>query len=559
MKFWIALILTVPIMFPIPGWLAWALATPVQFYCGWGFYRGSWGRPNMNTLVALGTSAAYGYSVWSFFEGGHLYFDTSAILVTLILLGRFLEMRAMMRAQGGMHALLSMQPKEARVGDRLVPIGEVQVGDVVTVRPNETVPVDGVVLEGASHVDESMLTGESRPVKKGNEDEVTGGTLNREGLLAVRATGLGEESRLGRIVRLVEEAQKSKAPVQRLADRVSAYFVPAVVLVAVLTWIFNDLMAAIAVLIIACPCALGMATPMVLVVAVARAARDGILVKNAAGLELASSVRGIVLDKTGTVTEGKMEVVEASDGEAAVIAASLTRHSLHPVSQAIAKFLSAVKPEEVEGLEEIPGRGLKGVIGGHECFLDRGKVLRDGEVLGEFVLGDRVRVGAKDMIEALSEMGVQSYLVSGDRRDEVERVARELGIREWRSEVTPAEKGALVKEWDAGMCGDGVNDAVALAASRVGFAVGSGTDVAMESAAIGLMQDPLVGLVKSIRLSRMTMRKVRQNLFLAFFYNVAAIPLAAVGLLHPIVASVAMALSSLSVVGNALLLRRKGA
>lgn len=551
-----------------PLW-QWALATPVQFYCGYPFYRGILGM-GMNTLVGLGTSAAYGYSIYAIFDGRELYFETSAVLVTLILLGRYLEARSIKRAKSGVTALLHMQQKEARLGDKMVPIATIQVGDVLTVLPGETVPVDGSVVEGSAHVDESMLTGESVPIAKAIGAQVYSGTINSDGKLLIKAEKLGSETALGRIIKMVEEAQQSKAPIQKVVSRISRIFVPVVLLIALMTfglWFAFDakeaIMNAVAVLVIACPCALGLATPMVIVVATARAAREGILVKNAEGLEMASHLKSLVLDKTGTVTEGQLTVEECTSEQIKIYAKSLTQNSNHPISYAINTYLKDVKPTQVSDFVEIKGRGIEGVIEGKRVFLGRcdvedprivSGVKVDGVLMGYFALSDKIRQGAAQMVARLKWMGITPYLVSGDRMVVVEKVAKELGIDKAFGEVKPECKADKVKsiEGPVGMVGDGINDAPALAVADVGFALGTGTDVAMESASIGLMH---ADVADAIALSKLTMRKIRQNLFFAFIYNCLGIPIAALGLLNPMIAGAAMGLSSISVVLNSVLLR----
>lgn len=564
----------------VSGWWQFGLASVVQFYGGYNFYKMAIsallkGKTNMHTLVTLGTSAAYGFSVYALFCGGHLYFETSGFLITMILLGRLFETRALASAKGGMQSLLKMQPNEARVGDAMVPIEELKVGVRVTVRPGETVPVDGVVVEGESSVNESMLTGESLPVKKVMGAEVFTGTSNGQGSLVIEAIKLGAESSLGRIIDMVAKAQASKAPVQKLVDIVAGRFSVTVLGIAVVTflvWAFFDVreavISAVAVLVIACPCALGLATPTVLMVATAKGAKAGILIKDAAGLELMGKLKAIIFDKTGTVTAGKMAVDEVV-GDVKGLAKALSKRSSHPISEAIFDVCKDEADLKVSDFREVPGSGLEAVFEGKKVFLGKGEGIRDvrvasvikvdGEVKGMFYLNDPIKVGAKESVEALQDAGLKLYLVSGDRIPVVEKVATELGFDGCFGEVLPEEKAGFVARLQeehtfVGMVGDGINDAVALAKADVGIAMGSGTDVAMENAKIGLMHGRVD---EAFRLSRLTMRKIKQNIFFAFIYNSLGIPLAAFGLLNPMIAGTAMALSSITVVGNSILLGKK--
>jgi len=592
--------------------LQWALATLVQFGAGYSFYVAGYkslrsGSANMDVLVALGTSAAYFYSLFAvlFHFSTYLYFETSAVLIALILLGRLIENYTKKNAQGGMKALLKMQAKSARVkvGDQTndVPIEEVKVGDVVVVRPGESIPVDGEVIIGGSHVDESMLTGESVPVRKEGGDKAFTGTVNGEGVLEIKATKLGSETSLGNIIRLVEQAQNSKAPIQKLADKVSGVFVPAVLAIAFITffiWGFTGdwmggLISGIAVLVIACPCALGLAVPTVIMVACARGAKEGILVKDAEGLEKMRLVSAIIVDKTGTVTEGILSVTklqsDLSEEEFLRNATRLTQHSDHPASKAITLFAKEkrVSTEKIEAFKAHSGKGLSGIHEGDEYALgspqflksigvelgelgvliekERGIVValsKQKKCIGYVVLSDKIKKDTLGAIEALHKMGKKIYLLSGDRKPVVEEVANTLHVDGFFAEVLPEEKALFVKKlqeqnYVTGMVGDGINDAPALATADVGFAVASGTDVAMESATVGLMRSNLSNLVDALHLSKKTFTKIRQNLFFAFFYNCLGIPLAAVGLLNPMIAGAAMALSSISVVLNSLTLKSK--
>ncbi|MCB1110160.1 MAG: copper-translocating P-type ATPase [Chlamydiia bacterium] len=604
-----AILLAAPLLIPMLGGhlsvsVQMVLATFVQFGAGYSFYIGSYkslrsGTANMDVLVALGTSAAYFYSLAAaiFYFSTHLYFETSAVLIALILLGRFFEHKSKQNAQSGMKALLKMEAKSARIkkegGFKEVPIEAVTHGDLVIVRPGESVPVDGEVVEGVSHLDESMLTGESVPVQKEKGKMVFAGTLNKEGSLEIKATRLGKETSLGKIIRLVEEAQGSKAPIQRLADQISGIFVPIVLGIALLTfliwgWGMHDwlegLISGIAVLVIACPCALGLAVPTVIMVACAQGAKQGVLVKDAEGLELAVRVEALVIDKTGTVTEGNLSVsaMYTSLSEEAFLkkAATLARYSNHPLSEAITKRAEGLPLEEVKDFKSHDGKGLsgKGFLLGSPRFLkeqgvDCSAFDMDGETdvvvalaegkqcTGYFTLSDQIKEDSAEAVAALHRLGKKVYLLSGDRRPVVEAVANTLSLDGFYAEVLPEDKAKVVqafqeKEQVVGMVGDGINDAPALALADVGFAIASGTDVAMENASIGLMRSNLTNLLDAIRLSKKVFVKIRQNLFFAFFYNCAGIPLAALGLLNPMIAGLAMALSSISVVLNSLTIRR---
>jgi len=656
-RFWVSAVLTAGIVFlelpsmlglttgPLPGlWtqgLLLALALPVQFWGGAPFLRGAWttvrrGSADMNTLVALSTLTAFLYSLavtvmtviphagpdtW----GHHTYFDTSATIITLILFGRLLETRARARMGEALGRLMALQPTVARVlrdGSEVeVPVEDVQVGDLIVLRPGDRIPVDGEVVEGFSTVDESPVTGESVPVDKRPGDRVVSGTLNQTGRLVFRATQVGDATVLQQMIRLVERAQASKAPVQRLADRWSARFVPAVLGVAVLTFLVwglggpeprwvNAMVSAIAVLIIACPCALGLATPTAVVVGVGRGATRGILVKNAETFEKAARLRVIVFDKTGTLTTGELqvrtvEVLDPAESEAEVLrlAASVEQASEHPIARAIVEAARARGLESlaVEDFRAEAGVGVRGIVEGRrvvvgtasvldreavpadaaarararmEALGQRGEtpvvVIVDGRPLGIVTVADRVRPEAQAVLRDLRAMGVRTVMLTGDVPTTAAAIARELGIDEYRARVLPHEKAAHIRELQAtgsivGMVGDGINDAPALAQADVGIAMGRGTDIAVESAEIVLLRNDLRGVVEAIRLARATVRTIRQNLFLSFIYNVLAIPLAAgvlypwFGLrLHPSVAAAAMAMSSVSVVTNSLRLRRTG-
>ncbi len=629
----LAITLSLPLVLPmagllfgahwmLPAWLQFALATPVQFWLGARFYRAGWSAlkartGNMDLLVALGTSAGYGLSVYHLFSwNGHhgvapLYFEASAVVITLVLLGKWLEARAKRQTTAAIRALQALRPATARVlrdgTEHEVPVAQVRTGDTVFVRPGERFPVDGRVIEGRTHADESMISGESLPVPKAEGDRVIGGAVNGEGRLAVETLAIGAESVLARIIRLVEDAQAKKAPIQRVVDRVSSVFVPVVVAIALVTLIgwgvttgnWNDaILNAVAVLVIACPCALGLATPTAIMAGTGVAARAGILIKDAQALETAHSIATVAFDKTGTLTQGRPVLTEAIavDGDSAALlrdAATLQRGSEHPLAKALLQAAGDAHVGIATGVEAVPGRGLRGVVGGRtlligsdrmmqEAALDlsplasRADVLREtghtvswiaeagdtasARLLGLLAFRDRPRDEAREAIGRLHALGVRTVMISGDNAGAATAVAREIGIDQVRANVLPADKAAAVaelrREGVVAMVGDGINDAPALASADVGIAMGSGTDVAMHAAGITLMRpDPML-VADAIEISRRTTRKIHQNLFWAFVYNIVGIPLAAFGLLDPVVAGAAMAFSSVSVVANTLLLRR---
>ena len=604
------------------GWLQLALATPVQFVVGWVFYRDAYlnlrsRNANMSVLVALGTSAAYVYSVVALLAGDRLgirglYFEVSAILITLVLLGKYLEAVAKGRTSEAIKQLVRLQAKSARVlragAEVDVPLSAVEIGDVVLVRPGERVPVDGEVLEGRSAVDESMLTGESMPVEKGPGAEVVGGTLNREGFLRFRAIRIGADTVLAQIVRAVEEAQGSRAPIQRVADEISNVFVPAVIGVALLTlaaWLLttHDLTAALlamtAVLVIACPCALGLATPTAVMVGIGRGAQRGVLFRGGAHLEMAARIDTVVLDKTGTLTRGEPAVTDVVQvgsmpaDEVIALAASAERSSEHPLAAALvaAAHERGLALSEPAAFVAAPGGGVRANVGGRRVLIgteallaDAGIVTRhagdererqeseartamlvavDGELVGVVAAADTLKPEARETVAALDAMDIEVWLVTGDNRRTAEAIAAQAGIALERvlARVLPNDKASRVRELrDRGrrvaMVGDGVNDAPALATADLGIAIGTGTDVAIEAADVTLMRGDLRGVVASIELGRATMRKVRQNLFWALAYNVVGIPVAALGFLNPVLAGAAMALSSVSVTTNSTLLKR---
>jgi len=654
-RFWISLVLTAPILLLAmsdliggirslpthwPNGIQLVLATPVVLWGGWPFFHRAWmsvkhRRPNMFTLIAMGTGAAYLYSVIaalfpglfpSSFRGPQgevaVYFEAAAVITTLVLLGQVLELRGRRRTSGAIRALLGLAPRTARVvrsegEEEDVPLERVRVGDRLRVRPGERIPVDGVVLEGTSFVDESMVTGEPMPVEKGPGSWVIGGTVNGTGSFLMRAERVGHEMLLQQIVRLVSEAQRSRAPIQRLADRVAAYFVPAVILVAAITFLVwsvvgpeprlaHALVNAVAVLIIACPCALGLATPMAIMVGTGRGALAGVLVRNAEAVELLEKVDTLVLDKTGTLTEGRPHLIsivalaELTEAEVLRSAASLERGSEHPVAHAVLKAAErrGIALAEVRDFRSLPGRGAQGVVDGHTVAIGNERlveelgleteadmvrpqveamrrlgqtvlfVIVDGELVGLLGIADPIKESAREAIAALRREKLRIVMVTGDHRQTAEAVARELGIDEVIAEVMPEQKADVVRRLKAegrcvAMAGDGVNDAPALAEAHVGIAMGTGTDVAIESAAIVLVKGDVRGIVRARRLSRATMRNIRQNLFFAFAYNLLGVPIAA-GIFYPIfglllspmIAAAAMTFSSVSVVANALRLHR---
>ncbi|MFN4010232.1 MAG: heavy metal translocating P-type ATPase [Pannonibacter sp.] len=624
-----AVLLTLPLVVPMvlmPFGIHWMpspmtqllLATPVQVFVGARFYRGAVkalasGGANMDVLVALGTSAAFGYSLYRVFVpggAGHLYFEASAVILTLVLLGKLLETRAKRSTSAAVRALAALRPDTANrmVGEDVetVPLSEIRLGDRVLVRPGERVPVDGTILSGTSELDEALITGESLPVTRQSGDWVTAGTVNGSGALQVDVGALGEDTTLARIIRLVEGAQASRAPVQKLVDQVSAVFVPVVLVLAALTfaaWWFlaadfdAALSTAVAVLVIACPCALGLATPTALVAGTGAAARAGILIRDIEALEVAHRLKVVAFDKTGTLTEGRPVVTDVvafdKDTDRLLsVAASAQLASEHPLAHAMvnaarARNLPLAAPKEFEA---VPGQGLVAVIGGHalaignEALMDQLKIDRftadslrrnfeadgktsvivalDGRAVGVIAMADEIRPTARGALEALKAQGIRTAMVTGDTEAVARSVAARIGLDDVRASVRPegkAEAIASLRQSAGGavaMVGDGLNDAPALAAADIGIAMGSGADVAMEAAGITLMRsDPLM-VAEAIAVSRATFAKIRQNLFWAFAYNVIGIPLAAMGLLSPALAGAAMALSSVSVVTNASLLRR---
>jgi Cu+-exporting ATPase len=650
-RFWAGLALTVPLLALAMGgmwlrtglaprtsqWIEFLLATPVVLWGGWPFFERGWQSvvnrsANMFTLIAMGTGVAYLYSAMAVMapgvfpeslraEGGAVpvYFEAAAAIVVLVLLGQVLELRARAQTSSAIRALLDLSPKTARKitdggGETDIPLEQVVVGDRLRVRPGEKVPVDGVVLEGASAVDESMITGESIPVEKGPGSRVVGGTVNGNGGLVTRAEKVGSETLLAQIVRLVSEAQRSRAPIQRLADVVSSYFVPAVMAAAVATFVAwglwgpqprlaYALVNAVAVLIIACPCALGLATPMAIMVGTGRGARAGVLIKNAEALEILEKVDTLVVDKTGTLTEGKPKltnlspVKELRDEEFLRIVASLERASEHPLAAAIVAGATerGIQLATVRDFQSVPGRGVRGFVEGREVAAGTGRFIQelgvmipeqtqlsffawetplavaiDGRFAGRIGVADPIKESTPAAIRELREQGIRVVMLTGDSRATAEAVAKKLGIEEFESEVLPEKKVEVVKRLQAqgrvvAMAGDGVNDAPALAQADVGIAMGTGTDVAMESGSVTLVKGDLRGIVRARRLSRATMRNIRQNLVWAFGYNALGVPVAGgvlypffgfAALLNPILAAAAMSFSSVSVISNSLRLRR---
>jgi Cu+-exporting ATPase len=615
----------------LPGWWQCLLATPVQFVLGARFYRAGWraaraGEGNMDLLVAIGTSAAWGLSMWQLLvhgdaHGAHYYFEGAAVVITLVMLGKWLEARARRRTTEAITALQALRPDEVRLRrdgrEQRAAVSAVFVGDELLVRPGERIPLDGVLLEGSTHVDESFMTGESRPRPRVPGDPLVGGSINGEGAIVLRVSAVGAETVLARIIRLVEDAQARKAPIQRLVDRVSRVFVPAVLALALVTLLgwglgtgdwTQAILNAVAVLVIACPCALGLATPTAIMAGTGVAARHGILISDVQALETAHSVTRVAFDKTGTLTLGRPSVVACEPAEGLdpgallALAARVQAGSEHPLARAVSQALGAAggaPPQAAGQVHALAGRGVAGRVADDMVWIGNARLLAeigvadaersawtaraqahaargltvswvargpaDGlappSVAGLLAFGDTARPGAAQALQRLRAMGVRTAMLTGDSRGAAEAIARELGVDEVRAELLPEQKSAAIGAWRAAgevvaMVGDGVNDAPALAAADVGIAMGGGTDVAMHAAGITLMRgDP--GLVAdAIAVSRRTWSKIRQNLFWAFAYNVVGLPLAALGHLDPVIAGAAMAFSSVSVVSNALLLRR---
>ncbi|NCU18589.1 heavy metal translocating P-type ATPase [Pallidibacillus pasinlerensis] len=600
-------------------WFQFILATPVQFIIGWQFYVGAYknlrnGGANMDVLVALGTSAAYFYSLYealktfgnSAYEP-HLYFETSAILITLILFGKYLEARAKSQTTNAISELLNLQAKEARVlrdgKEVMIPVEEVVVGDHLIVKPGEKIPVDGIVVKGRTSVDESMLTGESIPIEKNPGANVIGATMNKNGSIEIEATKVGKDTALASIIKVVEEAQGSKAPIQRLADVISGYFVPIVIGIAILTFIIwisfvqpgqlePALIAAIAVLVIACPCALGLATPTSIMVGTGRAAETGILFKGGEHLERTHQINTVVLDKTGTITKGKPEVTDFIGNEKTLqLLASAEKGSEHPLAGAIVAYAeeNGIEFLDVEDFKAIPGYGIEASIDGNHILVGNRKLMNNhqinidgyeeklvefetngktamliainGEYSGTIAVADTIKETAPEAIKQLKEMGIEVVMLTGDNERTAQAIAKQAGIDQVIAQVLPEEKAEKVKQLQAqgkkvAMVGDGVNDAPALVTADIGIAIGTGTEVAIEAADITILGGELLLIPKAIKISHATIRNIKQNLFWAFGYNTAGIPIAAAGFLAPWLAGAAMALSSVSVVTNALRLKR---
>jgi Cu+-exporting ATPase len=615
---------------PIPAlpWFTWGvwlfiLVTPVQFIGGWGFYKGSWTAIrtrtiNMDFLIALGTTVAYLYSVAVVFapdilpvkvEEREVYFEVSAVIIAFVLLGKYMEEIIKKRSSAAVRKLMDLRPAVAHVirdgAEVEVPAESIMVGEIVVIRPGERIPTDGEVREGSSTVDESMLTGESMPVEKTPGCNVIGGTLNRSGMLRCCATRVGRDTALSQIIKLVEEAQASTAQVQRIADQATGYFVPAVVIVAFVAfagwWIAGDfpqaLLSFIAVLIISCPCALGVATPAALMVGVGKGAEAGILIRGAEVLERARKLNVVVFDKTGTLTRGEPNVTDVipladrSEADVLRLGAAVEIGSEHPLGEAIVRAAKhrGLEPPPVTSFEAIAGHGIRGMADGHRVFLGNRRLFQregidatlaeeamtrleyegktamlvgaDGKAIGIIAVADTLKPEAKEAVAALRGEGIEVVMLTGDNQRTAQAIGRELGIDRVIAEILPGDKAKIIKELQGqgkmvAMVGDGVNDAPALATADIGIAIGSGSDVAKETGGIILIKDDVREVVLAIRLSRATLRKIKQNLFWAFIYNAIGIPVAALGFLNPIIAAAAMALSSLSVIANSALLKR---
>ncbi|MFH1631068.1 MAG: heavy metal translocating P-type ATPase [Candidatus Aenigmatarchaeota archaeon] len=612
--------------FPNKGWTLFILATPVQFIAGYAFYKGAWNAlknktSNMDTLIAIGTSVAYFYSIFIILTNpmGETYFETSAVLIALVILGKYLEVSAKGKTSEAIGKLVKLVPKKAHVirnGKELtISVDDVRVGDIIIVKPGEKIPVDGIIISGNSSIDESMITGESIPVSKKVGDNVVGATINKFGSFNMKTTKIGADTTLAKIIKMVEDAQGSRAPIQRFADRVSSVFVPAVLLISLITFLSwyivlgatlsFAMIVGVAVVVIACPCALGLATPTAIMVGTGKGAQNGILIRNGEILETASKVNAIIFDKTGTITKGEPNVtdiveVEGSEREILQLAASLEKRSEHPLAQAVLKKTKEKKiaSKQVTGFRSVSGHGVEGSVGNTRVVLgniammrknkipvnrqlvsDIQKLENEGKttiilakkrkVIGIIAIADIVRETSADAIQELKKMNVEIYMITGDNERTAKAIAKQVGIDNVFFEVLPDQKAGYVKKLQkkgmkVAMIGDGINDAPALAQANVGIAMGSGTDVAIETGGVILMKNNLTDVPKALKLSRMTLAKIKQNMFFSLIYNIIGIPIAAgilyttTGiLLNPMIAGGAMAMSSVSVVSNSLLLKAK--
>lgn len=611
------------IMIPYQDYILWALATPVQFYVGLNFYKGAWSslknkNANMDTLIALGTSAAYFFSVYNvlFNPQAGQYFETSAILITLVVMGKMFEAMAKGKTSDAIKQLMNLAPKKALKlnGDQeeIISVDDIKVGDILLVKPGEKIPIDGIIIEGNSSIDESMITGESIPVGKKENDTVIGATINKHGLLKIKTTKIGTDTMLSQIIKLIEDAQGKKAPIQRFADIVSSYFVPIVITISLISfsvWYFAinqtfsfALLTAVSVLVIACPCALGLATPTAIMVGTGKGAKNGILIKGGDSLEAAHKIKHVVFDKTGTITIGKPDVTDIitdiNKDEFLTIASSIEKGSEHPLAEAIVNYSlkKKIKHRKISNFKAIPGFGIVAQILNEKYYFGNSKLMVENQIdftafedkiaelenqgktvmtlanknkaFGIIAVADVVKETSRDAVAYLHLLGIKTYMITGDNERTAKAIAKEVGIDNIFAQVLPEDKAnhikALQEKGFVAMIGDGINDAPALAQADIGIAMGSGTDVAMETGDIVLVKNNLLDIPKAIKLSKQTMSKIRQNMFWALFYNVLGIPVAAgvlyysTGwLLSPILAGAAMAFSSVSVVSNSLLLKYK--